>query len=82
MASGPVGYQRPPIVTAGDLSARGFSTIGATSPAFGMMQDLAMAQGAAPVQTAAGPRFVPLGGVGLGLIILLVLAYYLDRRVL
>ncbi len=82
MPSGPVGYQRPPIVTAGDLSGRGISTIGATSPAFGMMQELAQAQGVAPVQTAAGPRYVPLGGVGLGLIILLVLAYYLDRRVI
>lgn len=79
---GTVGYARPPLVTAGDLSGRGYSTIGATSPAFGMAQELAQAQGAAPVQTAAGPRFVPLGGVGIGLIVLLVLAYYLDRRVI
>jgi hypothetical protein len=82
MASGAIGYQRPPTVTVGDLSARGVSTIGSTSPAFAMLQEQAQAQGAAPVQTAAGPRFVPLGGVGIGLIVLLVLAYYLDRRVI
>jgi hypothetical protein len=83
MPSGQVGYERPPLVTTGDINPRGgFTTIGTTSPAFGMFQAMAQAAGAAPVATAAGPVFLPVGSLGIGILVLLVFAWYLDRRVL
>ena len=81
-ASGQVGYERPPLVTAADISGRGYSTLGSTSPAFAMAQAAAQATGAAPILTGAGPMFLPVGSLGVGIVVLLLLAYYLDRRVL
>ncbi len=80
-----LGYERAPIVTASDVAfpaASGFTTIGRTSPAFSSMQAASQAAGRTPVATATGPVFAGSHLVALGLVILLVLAWYLDRRVL
>jgi hypothetical protein len=83
MAGGQVGYERPPLVTSADINPRGgFTTLGSTSPAFAMFQAQAQAAGQAPVLTGAGPTFLPVGSLGVGVLVLLVFAWYLDRRVL
>ena len=78
-----LGYERPPLVTSGDVTARGgFTTLGLTSPGFAMLQDQARSAGSTPVQTAAGPAFMGAPALGVGVLLLLLLAWYLDRRVL
>ncbi|MHB8420647.1 MAG: hypothetical protein ACYDCL_21455 [Myxococcales bacterium] len=81
--NGPIGYERPPLVTSSDINpSGGFSTLGTTSPAFAALQSMAKAAGQSPILTAAGPAYLPVGSLGLGVIVLLGLAYYIDRRVL
>jgi hypothetical protein len=81
--AGAVGYERPPLVTSGDINPRGgWTTLGSISPAFSMLQSQAQAAGAAPVLTGAGPTFLPVGSLGAGVAVLLLFAWYLDRRVL
>lgn len=77
-----VGYERPPLVTAADISGRGASTLGSTMPGFGLMQQAAQAAGSAPVLTAQGPRVAPSPGLAAGILLILVGAYLLDRHVL
>jgi hypothetical protein len=80
-----LGYERPPVVTASDIAfpgASGWTSIGRTSPAFGMAQAASQAAGMTPINTASGPVTAGSHLVAVGIVILLVLAYYLDRRVL
>ncbi len=81
--AGQIGYERPPLVTQADIRpGAGFTTLGQTSPAFGMLQDHARAAGTTPVLTSAGPAFLGAPALGVGVALLLLLAWYLDRRVL
>ncbi len=47
-----------------------------------MLQDHARAAGTTPVLTSAGPAFLGAPALGVGVALLLLLAWYLDRRVL
>ena len=80
-----LGYNRPPVLTASDIAfpaASGWTTLGRTSPAFASAQDASQAAGATPINTATGPAFAGNHLVAVGIVVLLLLAWYLDRRVL
>lgn len=76
---------RRPIASASDVMfprSSGWTTLGLTTPAFTSAQAASQAAGATPVATATGSMFVGSNLVALGLLLLLVFAWYLDRRVL
>jgi hypothetical protein len=76
---------RRPVAAASDVmipSRSGWTTLGLTTAAFSAQQIASQASGATPVPTAKGSGLAGNNLVAVGLLVLLVGAWYLDRRVL
>ena len=78
------GYERPPYVQYADImGGGGVSVLGRSTQGFALQQQAAQAVGQAPVNTAAGPVFLPtqLGSpVAIGILVALALAYWIHHR--